>query len=341
MLTQYKGQTCYLSQGTLESKVQSLGTLPGAAPFTPQSPLPIFERTLWGLGGCGCLGGRILPGCWPLQDFTLPAKGRIPVFAFCILHLGANRLKHPKETKTSYRKWQRRQQGSPVFKPLAPRMTALQSLGTPKPRGLAVVLTCFSWGPWTHRDCRSLHSAGPPGERGCPAGPGLRAQVRGATAPCGRRHIHCAGHRPLPPPLAQPPAQEDSPRRPLVAEARLQPLSPALPAPGCIVGNVVRSSLPPAALWGGAGRAVLAKSGAGPDPGQDLPHPAAPSFASGPGPSASPEPKGQGGQQAQTPRPLRPGQLEVYFKREEETLGLFPLLTVEGQYKVRGWINVI
>lgn len=102
-------------------------------PHSPHSHLCRSLRELyggWG-GGCGCLGGRILPGCWPLQDFTLPAKGRIPVFAFCILHLGANRLRHPKETKTSYRKWQRRQQGRPVFKPLAPRMTALQSLGTP------------------------------------------------------------------------------------------------------------------------------------------------------------------------------------------------------------------
>lgn len=214
-----------------------------------------------GVRRCECLGGWVLPSYWSLQDFALPAKGRILVLAFCILHLGANRLRHPKETKTSYRKWQHRQQGRPLFKPLAPRMTGLQSLSTPRPRGLAVVLTCFSGGPWTHRDCRSLHSAGPPGEHGCPAGPGLRAQVRGATAPYRRRHGHCVGHRPLPPPLSRPPAQEDSPRRPLVAEARLQPLDPALPAPWCIVGNVVRSSRPPAALWGGAGRATLAKSG--------------------------------------------------------------------------------
>lgn len=92
-------------------------------------------------------------------------------------------------------------------------------------------LSCSSGGLRTRRDCRSLPSPGPSKGHCCPAGPELRAQVRGVTAPCGRRHGHGADHRPFLPPLARPPAQEDSRRRPLAAEARLQRLSPALPGP--------------------------------------------------------------------------------------------------------------
>lgn len=77
-----------------------------------------------------CIGGRVLLGYFPLQDFALPAKGWVPGLAFCIPQLGDNRLRDPGENQSSYHKWQRKRQDTPrapVFKPLPPRMTALQS----------------------------------------------------------------------------------------------------------------------------------------------------------------------------------------------------------------------
>lgn len=132
-------------------------------------------------------------------------------------------------------------------------MTALQSLGAPRPRGLAVGLTCFS-GKGVgreHRDCRSLPSAGPPGGHGYPAGPRLMAQVRRTTAPCGRRHGHGAGHHSLPPTLADCRFRKTA----FAGLSRRRPGSSrwAWPCPPlvCIMGNVVRSARPPR---GGEGR---------------------------------------------------------------------------------------
>lgn len=60
-------------------------------------------------------------------------------------------------------------------------------------------------------------------------------------------------NRSLLPTLNRSPAQEDSFHRPLVAEARFQPLCQSQPVPRCIVGNVVRSSLQPKHYGGGSG----------------------------------------------------------------------------------------
>lgn len=56
------------------SKVQSLRTLPGASPLTPQSPLPIFERTLQGGGEEMRVswGGGSYPATGPYR--TLPSQ---------------------------------------------------------------------------------------------------------------------------------------------------------------------------------------------------------------------------------------------------------------------------
>ena len=142
-------------------------------------------------------------------------------------------------------------------------MTALQSLGAPRPRGLAVGLTCFSGKGvgGEHRDCRSLPSAGPPGGHGYPARPRLMAQVRRTTAPCGRRHGHGAGHHSLPPPLADCRFRKTA----FAGLSRRRPGSSSWAGPCpplvCIMGNVVRSARPPR---GGEGR------GSGQSPGLGL-----------------------------------------------------------------------
>lgn len=117
-------------------------------------------------------------------------------------------------------------------------------------------------------DCRSLPSAGPPGGHWCPAGPGLRAQVRGTTAPCGHRHGHNAGHRPF-----HCPSPGRGPRKTAFAGlSRQRPGSSRsarpCPSPGCIMGNVVRSARSPAVPRGGGGGAQGPGSAqARPDPG--------------------------------------------------------------------------
>lgn len=167
--------------------------------------------------------------------------------------------KGPRDTRSSYRIRQHRRQGPPVFKPLLPRMTALQSLGGHRPRGLAVGLTCFSGGLRTHRlpvtalcgtSRRTLVSGGARTQ-----GAGLRDHRTLQTQTWPQR-----GPPLLPLPLTRPRAQEDSLRRPLTAEAGLQPLCPALPGPGMHYGKCSsqRTAARGASGWGPRGRTVLA-----------------------------------------------------------------------------------
>ena len=54
-------------------------------------------------------------------------------------------------------------------------------------------LSCFLGKHRTYRGYQSLPSARPLGRYKCPAVPGLRVQLRGATAPGGYRHGHSGG----------------------------------------------------------------------------------------------------------------------------------------------------
>lgn len=241
---------------------------------------------------------------------------------------GDQPLKDPGENLSSDRKRQRgRQDPFPrpaVSKPLPPRMTARQSPGAPRPRGLAVGPTGFSGAPG-RTDRRSLPSAGPPGGQRDRAGPGLRAQVRGAATPCGHRHGHSADHRPRPPPVARPPAQEAGPRPPLPAEAPLQPLGPTLPVSGCMMGNVVRRARPPAVPGAGrrASRAPARRDLGGavsPRPARLLLRPVRP-------PRPRPASSESRSRVDQRPRPPR---LEAYVQGEEGTLALVTSPPVGG-----------
>ena len=193
-------------------------------------------------------------------------------------------------------------------------MTALQSLGAPRPRGLAVGLTCFSGKGvgGEHRDCRSLPSAGPQGGHGYLAGPRLMAQVRRTTAPCGRRHGHGAGHHSLPPPLADCRFRKTA----FAGLSRRRPGSSrgAWPCPPlvCIMGNVVRSARPPR---GGEGR------GSGQSPGLGLTQAGVPAsrsaFCRVPAKLRHlPKPIAPGGPQAQTRQTLCPSEQEVYLEEK-------------------------
>ena len=167
-------------------------------------------------------------------------------------------------------------------------MTALQSLGAPRPRGLAVGLTCFSGkGVGEHRLpvtalCRTPGRARV-SDRARTDGSGSQDHGSLRTKTWPRR-------RPPLPPTApcRLPVQEDSTRRPLAAEARLQSLGLALPAPGVHYG---KCSPQCTAAAGRRGSRVWAEAGAGPDPGQGWPHPAPPSAGSQPSPGTSPNPK--------------------------------------------------
>lgn len=184
-------------------------------------------------------------------------------------------------------------------------MTAPQSPGAPRPRGLTVGLTCFSAGaPGSQR----LAVTAP---RGTPEMVSSRARTEGA----GPRGHGALGTQTWPPPLPaaahRTAAQEDSPDRPRAPQARLVPVRPP---PGCMMGNVVRSARPPAARGAGltgAGRSPVLK------------------------------PKAPGGSRPHGPRPLRPSRLEVLPREGRRRRHGFPPLTVEGRCSFGGCTSVI
>lgn len=152
------------------------------------SPFLLFKRTLrakcpnWGLVSYpATVAYGSLPS-WPKDELSPHLQYRPS---------GASQLKDPKEKQYTYQgsRWL----GPPVFKPLPLKMTACPPLAAPRPRGLAVELTCFLGEHRTYRGCQSLSSARPLGGYECPLVPGLRVQLRGATAPGGYRHDHSRG----------------------------------------------------------------------------------------------------------------------------------------------------
>lgn len=200
-------------------KPKAQGTFKGC-PLSP-APLRTLERELCArsaLGGASLLA-TAPPGLRPPGQRGAPG----------LPQLGTHRLKDRPEPALLPPGAAQRAGPLPARRRPLPQDDSSPGPGPPA-TWLAVGPTSVRGAPG-RTDRRSLPSAGPPGGRRDRAGPGLRAQDRGATTPCGHRHGPGAARRPPPPDPCRPPPGRRPRKLPAPASPRRGPAPASRPDP--------------------------------------------------------------------------------------------------------------